>query len=158
MDIEKLKRAAEAATPGPWEVAVWTCGVRGCEVKRGIDRIGCDLHFPNAAYIAAANPATILTLIARLEAAAAELERLRSQEPVVVMSMAEWDAMKKGEDACCSKFDREMDCSGTIPVLLYAEPKPPTHPGATHCDNCGCTWLDDGLNPLGCPYCKGESK
>lgn len=108
----------------------------------------------NAAYIASANPATILALIARLEAAEAELERLRSQEPVVVMSMAEWDAMKKGEDAWCSKFDREMDCSGTIPVLLYAEPKPPAHKGATHCDNCGCTWLDDGLNPLGCPYCK----
>lgn len=24
----------------------------------------------------------------------------------------------------------------------------------THCDNCGLTWLDDGLNPVGCPYCK----
>lgn len=28
------------------------------------------------------------------------------------------------------------------------------HKGATHCDDCGLTWLDDGLNPLGCPYCK----
>src|SRR5690606_8253896 len=25
---------------------------------------------------------------------------------------------------------------------------------ATHCDNCGCSWLDNGLNPVGCPYCK----
>lgn len=24
----------------------------------------------------------------------------------------------------------------------------------THCDNCGCDWLDNGLNPVGCPYCK----
>lgn len=24
----------------------------------------------------------------------------------------------------------------------------------TFCDNCGCNWLDDGLNPIGCPYCK----
>jgi|SRR5690606_2141417 len=24
----------------------------------------------------------------------------------------------------------------------------------THCDNCGCDWLDNGLNPIGCPYCK----
>jgi predicted Zn-ribbon and HTH transcriptional regulator len=23
----------------------------------------------------------------------------------------------------------------------------------THCDKCGCDWLDNGLNPLGCPYC-----
>ena len=28
------------------------------------------------------------------------------------------------------------------------------HPAITHCDNCGCSWLDDGLNPIGCPYCK----
>lgn len=62
-NLEELKRLAEAATPGPWDVAVWTCGVRGCEVKRGIDRIGCDLHFPNAEFIAAANPAAILELI-----------------------------------------------------------------------------------------------
>ncbi len=24
----------------------------------------------------------------------------------------------------------------------------------THCDNCGCDWLDNGLNPVGCPYCE----
>jgi len=24
----------------------------------------------------------------------------------------------------------------------------------TFCENCGCTWLDNGINPLGCPYCK----
>ena len=29
-----------------------------------------------------------------------------------------------------------------------------THPAITHCDNCGCDWLDNGLNPIGCPYCK----
>lgn len=28
------------------------------------------------------------------------------------------------------------------------------HPTAVHCDNCGCDWLDNGLNPIGCPYCK----
>lgn len=27
------------------------------------------------------------------------------------------------------------------------------HPAATHCDGCGCDWLDNGLNPIGCPYC-----
>ncbi len=29
-----------------------------------------------------------------------------------------------------------------------------THPAITHCDNCGCDWLDNGLNPAACPYCK----
>lgn len=28
------------------------------------------------------------------------------------------------------------------------------HPAITHCDNCGCDWLDNGLNPTGCPYCE----
>ena len=28
------------------------------------------------------------------------------------------------------------------------------NPATTHCDNCGCDWLDNGLNPVGCPYCK----
>lgn len=23
-----------------------------------------------------------------------------------------------------------------------------------HCDACGATWYDDGLNPLACPYCR----
>lgn len=23
-----------------------------------------------------------------------------------------------------------------------------------HCDGCGCTWIDDGLNPTHCPYCE----
>ena len=27
------------------------------------------------------------------------------------------------------------------------------HPAITHCDNCGCDWLDNELNPIGCPYC-----
>jgi hypothetical protein len=32
--------------------------------------------------------------------------------------------------------------------------QPAPHPAITHCDNCGCDWLDNGLNPIGCPYCK----
>lgn len=34
------------------------------------------------------------------------------------------------------------------------EPLYTAHPAITHCDNCGCDWLDNGLNPVGCPYCK----
>lgn len=32
--------------------------------------------------------------------------------------------------------------------------QPAAHPAITHCDNCGLDWLDNGLNPIGCPYCK----
>lgn len=75
-DLKDLKELAEAATPGPWE---WEapmypgqeCYVRGpgrcvAEVDCGnIEQIADD----NAAFIAAANPKTVLELIARVEAA-----------------------------------------------------------------------------------------
>ena len=28
------------------------------------------------------------------------------------------------------------------------------HHAITHCDGCGCDWIDNGLNPVGCPYCE----
>jgi uncharacterized Zn finger protein (UPF0148 family) len=28
------------------------------------------------------------------------------------------------------------------------------HSAITHCNKCGCSWLDDGVNPIGCPYCE----
>lgn len=41
-----------------------------------------------------------------------------------------------------------------LPSLADREGPPAAHPAITHCDNCGCDWLDNGLNPIGCPYCK----
>ena len=43
-----------------------------------------------------------------------------------------------------------VDGVDRIVALLRKVP----HPAITHCDNCGCDWLDNGLNPVGCPYCK----
>lgn len=43
-----------------------------------------------------------------------------------------------------------MDGVARIAALLRKGP----HPATTHCDNCGCDWLDNGLNPVGCPYCE----
>lgn len=44
-----------------------------------------------------------------------------------------------------------------LELALRTQTERATHPGATHCDDCGLTWLDDGLNPLGCPYCKNHA-
>ena len=55
MNIEKLKRLAEAAAPGPW-----TTGFFGAYCIMGI---GSDMQKKDAVYIAAANPDTILELI-----------------------------------------------------------------------------------------------
>jgi len=43
-----------------------------------------------------------------------------------------------------------VDGVARIASLLHRE----AHPAITHCDNCGCDWLDNGLNPVGCPYCE----
>lgn len=63
MNIEELKRLAEAATPGPWYDR---CGVlrgTGGEVKP----IATIYRAFNSAYIAAANPDAVLELIAEVE-------------------------------------------------------------------------------------------
>ena len=41
-----------------------------------------------------------------------------------------------------------------VSTLADADPVKGPHPAITHCDNCGCDWLDNGLNPVGCPYCE----
>ena len=43
-----------------------------------------------------------------------------------------------------------LDGVDRIVALLRRE----GYPAITHCDNCGCDWLDNGLNPAECPYCE----
>ena len=43
-----------------------------------------------------------------------------------------------------------MDGVARIAALLRRE----GYPAITHCEGCGCDWLDNGLNPVGCPYCE----
>lgn len=47
-----------------------------------------------------------------------------------------------------------VDGVARIAALLRKGP----HPAITHCGNCGCDWLDNGLNPVGCPYCKQSAE
>ncbi len=68
MNLQELKTAAEAATPGPWE---WPNVGSSDFVISGPDRLAIGhLDSPRTAkYVALANPATILKLIAVVEAA-----------------------------------------------------------------------------------------
>lgn len=43
-----------------------------------------------------------------------------------------------------------LDGVDRIVALLRRE----GYPAITHCDGCGCDWLDNGLNPVGCPGCE----
>lgn len=77
MNTEQLKQAALAATPGPWfampicEVSQWVDVVARDKVGGySLPFVACK-HFDsevNAAYIAAANPATILALLECVDA------------------------------------------------------------------------------------------
>ena len=75
MNIEELKRLAEAATPGPW--VSHPKGYYGavCRADDQYDLVAVthgqrrNNVLANEAYIAAANPATILELIRQLQAA-----------------------------------------------------------------------------------------
>lgn len=61
----------------------------------------------------------------------------------------------------CQEFYSWDDCDKddynaahhTARRKLYTA-QPAAAKGSTHCANCGCDWLDNGLNPIGCPYCK----
>jgi hypothetical protein len=75
-DVARLVALADAATPGPW-----TAG--GYKVLDGAGSRLAQTTFisgdADAAFIAAANPATIKALAARLDALHAENQRLREQ-------------------------------------------------------------------------------
>ncbi len=86
MNIDKLKEAAEKATPGPWHVDHVVCvrtpgdgdSVAVAVSDRTLPR-GQSKH--NAAFIAAADPTTILALIERLEALEDEVKDMTVTEP-----------------------------------------------------------------------------
>ncbi len=63
MNTTELKKLAEAATPGPWKASdrshIYTADLRLLAVAQH-----CRQTAENAAYIAAANPAAILKLLA----------------------------------------------------------------------------------------------
>lgn len=82
----------------------------------------------------------------RAEAAEAELAKLREQKPVAWMREDGNLYLAWQKDLCLPEVRFSP---------LYTAPA--SHKGATHCDDCGLTWLDDGLNPLRCPYCENAA-
>lgn len=77
--IEELKRLAQKATPGPWHVSGYapeeirsSNSIVRAVARRAGPEDTWDVARRDAAYIAAANPQAILSLIERLEALEAE--------------------------------------------------------------------------------------
>lgn len=92
----------------------------------------------------------------------AEVERLRTDGASAVRwapGSAYWSEVleelfgpdaRKGIDVLEARWRKELERADTAVALL----RQTTRSAITFCDNCGCSWLDDGLNPIGCPYCK----
>ncbi|EOL9002660.1 ead/Ea22-like family protein [Cronobacter turicensis] len=102
-DTAKLKAAALAATPGPWVETRGEVTTADYEVDGGIylDHVcNCEIigtESPNAEFIALANPAAVLELIAALEAAradcrenAARIAELESQRALAFSACNRW--------------------------------------------------------------------
>lgn len=98
MNTTELKELAEKATPGPWsheEIDPTDPEWGACEVfTEGTDTFVAThvCRVNDAAYIAAANPAEILELIAAHEDAQGEIRELRDR---LVKVEAEHEALKK---------------------------------------------------------------
>lgn len=73
LDLDALEAAARAATPGPWG---WDARLEP-DVVRVAEAGGDFPPGPDARYIAAAHPAAVLALIARVRAAESQLSALR---------------------------------------------------------------------------------
>lgn len=76
-DLDRLEQLAMEATPGPWTKGQWTEVINPCMWQvfaRGSKQtVVMDTVEPDATYIAAANPATVLELIQRVRKAESEL-------------------------------------------------------------------------------------
>ncbi|EJJ0548874.1 hypothetical protein CDU00_10505 [Cronobacter sakazakii] len=85
MNVAKLKAAALDATPGPWVETRGEVTTADYEVEGGVylDHIcNCEIigtESPNAEFIALANPAAVLELIAALEAAEKRIGELEAR-------------------------------------------------------------------------------
>lgn len=66
-DYSELKRVAEAATPGPWYQHGGIMQVLSHDCETVCETFEDDGECPDAQFIAAANPAAVLALIAENE-------------------------------------------------------------------------------------------
>ena len=85
IDLDALQAAAEAATPGNWQHSESRHGdnyvTAGGGLITGVNVCGPTYEKANAAFIAAANPAVILELVAAHHAALARIARVESVRP-----------------------------------------------------------------------------
>lgn len=152
VDVAGLRAAAEAATPGPWEAGhgwVYTQPIYSDDDRLadifGVGYVDTDRALAevargnaNAAYVAAADPTTVLALLderddlaARLATAEAEAERLTGS--VVALVRAHGEALLERNEA-------ERQVQAGLAVL----------DGHDHADTCGAVLSPGAKYPCSC--------
>lgn len=82
IDVKRLRKVAEAATPGPWSACVRNSlmAVTTADGGLSVSTVGMPEHpgaIEDAGHIAAFDPPTVLALLDRLEAAEAAVRRTK---------------------------------------------------------------------------------
>lgn len=131
IDKERLKKLAQAATPGPWvkgapgEVHTSNYKVDGQVMCDHIaSGFGCGSSDPDdAAFVAAANPETVLALLAEIERLSGRVTTLEKYEDECLRLMrdaeAERDQLKAENEALRKKADCVDDCAHLIRKLVH---------------------------------------
>lgn len=131
-DREKLRKLAEAATPGPWDYYRPHPNYRAYAVDRVMPggHLGEDVATTgdvyaeeNGAYIAAANPTAVLDLLDQLDAAEAKLAAVRARRDDEVAACVVPCMTQDGALSCASWPRRRS--SMTVSWSLPAGSSPP---------------------------------
>lgn len=95
MNITELKELAEKATPGPWKHRngrIFQLDYEALTIANVARAFDGDYSPANGELLAAANPAAILELIAKLEDAQGEIRALRATESGLLDRLAQVEA------------------------------------------------------------------
>lgn len=110
IDKQALREAAEKATPGPWEMEqenIWFTDEEGCTkhlayVQQGDDVDDKQDHY-NTAFIAAANPATMLALLDE------NIQLQRGKDAIEAVALAMRDDMRQAREQLAAAEKRNAE-------------------------------------------------
>ncbi|MBD1602355.1 ead/Ea22-like family protein [Pseudomonas typographi] len=168
IDYAELKRLAEAATPGPWSARTDDLCYAVTALGRFRIIVGsapADDPEPDALFIAAANPATILALIAEIEQLSAQVATLQG-DPNSWQSGYD-EGRRMGTKTALSERDQlkaEVEALRGIMAAVVSEIPHAKHmsPGNApgHCHRLPGVWDEDNGAKAGkeCGWCKVWNK
>ncbi|MCQ4372591.1 ead/Ea22-like family protein [Enterobacter kobei] len=122
--LREAANAANAASWGYWEPYKPHKGARGYEVKVGVKAVAQHCLKVDSAFIAAANPATVLALLDELEAAGKSIDFLKDQLAQLANFNPDWDKLEAATDSLREHMDELTAARTRIAELEALQRKP----------------------------------